>query len=302
VTSKIVARVFLTLGFLAASVSYSSWTAQRTILDPAATRGASHALLSTPALQAMFAKQIRTALLPVLGTTVNVPKLNAAIDRAVADPRFVGAFEDAIVSLQKGVLSDGSNRGPVTLDASAVTTAIHDALARTAPKMANKAAKVQSVKIPIGGKDIPHVGDAIHKVRTVGRTALAVAILLVGGALLLVHDRKMFRRVGRRTAFLAIAPVLVFVVLPHVLLSMHKSPLAVSGAMLQSYGHRVVFSAAVLAIVGGSTWLIALAMPSRTRVDDADPVPQRAPAGLNPPDLRTRSLEPVPTVPEGLYL
>jgi len=29
--------VLLTLGFIAASVGYSSWTAQRTIFDPAAT-------------------------------------------------------------------------------------------------------------------------------------------------------------------------------------------------------------------------------------------------------------------------
>ena len=62
VAPKIVARVLLTLGFLAASVAYSSWTAERTILDPAATRGATHALLATPAVHDMLAREIRTAL------------------------------------------------------------------------------------------------------------------------------------------------------------------------------------------------------------------------------------------------
>ena len=83
-TSKIIARVMLTIGFLAASISYSAWTAQRTILDPTATRGASHALLETPAVQTMLAREIRSALQPALGKGAQTPKFTAAIDAAVA--------------------------------------------------------------------------------------------------------------------------------------------------------------------------------------------------------------------------
>ena len=118
-TVKIIVRLLLTFGFLAASVGYSSWTAERTIFDPAATRGATHALLATPAVQTMLARDLRDALRPTLGTQALTPKATAAINAAVSDPKFVAAFEDALMNLHENILS-GSG-GPVTLDTAQVT-------------------------------------------------------------------------------------------------------------------------------------------------------------------------------------
>src|ERR1700730_5313862 len=123
-SAKVIARVLLTLGFLAASLGYSSWTAQRTFFDPAATKGATQALLATPAVKTMLTRELHTALAPLLAQMkATAPqrvgpkrraanaraakdaevKLNAAIDAAVSNPKFIGAFEDAIMSVHEGL-------------------------------------------------------------------------------------------------------------------------------------------------------------------------------------------------------
>jgi len=148
--------------------------------------------------------------------------------------------------------------------------------------------------------------NAPDKVSVVGRVALAIAIALIGGALLLVHDRKMFRRASRRLAFLAIGPTLAFALLPRVLDSMHKPSLEVGATMLEAFGHRVLFSAALLAIAGASIGLATFLIPRRAGDDQTD-TSLRA-AGSTPPDVRVPSRAPgqlpVAALPvrEGLYL
>ena len=79
--------------------------------------------------------------------------------------------------------------------------------------------------MPIGNTSLPHLGNAKKKVREIGNIALAIAILMIGGALALSPDRKTFRRAGRRIAFLAIGPVLIFAVAPKLLQSSHAAAL-----------------------------------------------------------------------------
>jgi hypothetical protein len=305
VTVKIIARVLLTLGFLAASIAYSSWTVQRTILDPSATRIAAQSLLDTPAVKAMLAKEIRTSLLPALGPKTDPKKLSAAIDAAVVDPTFVGAYQDAIVSIQKSVFSEGNSR--VTLDSRAVTRAITKALTQIDPSVARRMKNVHAINVPVGSTSLPHVRGAESKVALTGRIALALACLMVGGALLLVHDRKMLRRASRRLAFLAIGPTLAFAVLPRLLDSLHNPSLEVGAAMLEAFGHRVLVSAAILAVAGISGWLMTFVIPERGMLGD-DEDGDRRPSGRMPaPDVRVPSRRPVPPVAlrpvrEGLYL
>ncbi len=288
----------MTIGFLAASMAYSSWTAERTIFDPAATRGATTSLLSTPTVHDLLAREIRAALQPSLGPEANNAKLTAAINTAVADPRFIGAFEDAIVSINQAVLSDGHGR--VTLDPDAVTGSVDGAVARVDPKIALQVRKTKQVSVPIGSADLPHLANVGRGVRQAGDIALAIAILLIGGALMLAPERKTFRRAGRRVACLAIPPVVVFAVGPRLLASSHNRALSVSAAILQAYGHRVLFSAAILAIVGLSTWIIAVAIPKRpARAEQA--APTLGPVYVRQTAPRVPAGEPG-GLPEKLYL
>ena len=299
-TVKIIVRLLLTFGFIAASVGYSSWTAERTIFDPAATRGATHALLATPAVQMMLARDLRDALRPALGSQALTPKATAAINAAVRDPKFVAAFEDALMNLHENILS--GNGGSVTLDTAQVTRAINDAVKKVDPQAARKLHKLKPVRVPLGATGMPHVGPSRDRVRVIGNTAIAIAFLLVGGALLLARDRKTVRRAGRRVAFLAIPPVLVFLLLPHLLVSSHNSALAVGAAILTAYGHRVMLSATLLAIAGISVWLIAIALPRR-RTEPATDAARPAPAAVPAPNILAPSHTSAPAaVPEHLYL
>jgi hypothetical protein len=323
-TTKAIPRVLLTLGFVAASLGYSSWTAQRTFLDPAATKRATHALLATPAVQTMLTRELHRAIAPALaqinaaGPTTGAPnragpkrralnaraandaeaKLNQAIDAAVRDPKFVGAFEDAIMTVHEGVLS--GDPGQVTLDSKAVTAVLDQAIARIDPSLAPKTKHLKPVSVPIGGSGLPHIGDIRHNARVIGDSTIAIAFLLIGGALLLVHDRKMFRRTGRRIAFLALPPALVFLLVPRLLASSHNSGFAVSAAILRVYGNRVMFSAAVIAALGVGVWLTALVWPSR-REAEPDAPPPSAEHAAPLPDPRMPSSEPV-GVPGTVYL
>lgn len=288
----------MTIGFLAASVAYSSWTAERTIFDPAATRGATATLLSTATVHDLLAREIRTALQPGLGPDVNAAQLTAAINTAVADPKFIGAFENAIVSINGAVVSGGHGR--VTLDTNAVTTSVNEAVARVYPKIAPQVKKTKVLSVPIGSADLPHLGNAQRSVREAGDLALAIAILLIGGALALAPERATFRRLGRRVAFMALAPVLIFAVGPRLLASSHNSALSVSAAILEAYGHRTLFSAAVLGIVGTSIWIIAIAIPKRQPEPDAVVAPPQ-PVSVRHIAPRVASSEPG-ALPEKLYL
>jgi hypothetical protein len=288
----------MTIGFLAASVAYSSWTAERTIFDPAATRGATATLLSTATVHDLLAREIRTALQPGLGPDVNAAQLTAAINTAVADPKFIGAFENAIVSINEAVVSGGHGR--VTLDTNAVTTSVNEAVARVYPKIAPQVKKTKVLSVPIGSADLPHLGNAQRSVREAGDLALAIAILLIGGALALAPERATFRRLGRRVAFMALAPVLIFAVGPRLLASSHNSALSVSAAILEAYGHRILFSAAVLGVVGTSIWIIAIAIPKRQPEPDAVVAP-RQPVSVRHIAPRVASSEPG-ALPEKLYL
>ena len=189
----------------------------------------------------------------------------------------------------------------MTLDTHAVTAAIKHAIAKADPKLAPKAGKLKSVRVPIGGSEVPHVGDALRTVARVRDLAIALAILLIGGALLLVHDRKMFRRAGRtarvprgtdrarvrrRAASARVEP---------------RQLLGHRRHMLEVYGHRVLFSAGVLAVVGISTWLIAVALPARRRSAATPEAPATAPY-VPPIARRTPSSEGDGLIPEKLYL
>jgi hypothetical protein len=303
-TQKVGARVLLALGFLAASISYSSWIVSRTALDPQATRSATHAILSAPAVRSALARQIHDTLAPELDrATASDPKLRAAINAAVADPRFVNAFDDAIVRVHKAILSDKG--GKVTLDTHAVTVALRQAVARHDPAAAKKMKAVRSVSVPIGSAQVPHIGGATRTVGRVGTTAALVAVLLVGSALLLAHDARMIGRAGRRVAWLAVGPLIAFALLPRLLSAAHGSTESVAAALLRAYGHRVIPSAIAFAVIGLSIWLTALVVPvlyRRRRPAEPATAPDLPPTFARSSRERFTTEERATALPEKLYL
>ena len=308
--SRVATRVLLTIGFVAASLAYGSWIAERTVLDPGATRGATQALMATPAVRSMLADEIHDELVPTLGATAKDPQVKAAIDRAVADPRLSTAFADAVEAVHTNLVSD--TRRSVTLDPAAVTSVVDTAFLGVAPKIAPKVQHAPPLRIGIGGADLPHLGHVVHAIKSGAVVASLLACAAIGAALLLGHDRRTLRIAGRRVAMLALPATAVFAIAPRMLpMFSHSNVSVVVGTVLEAYGHRVLPSAVLLAVGGLGVWLLAVLFPllqslASTRTATGSPSGVSAPARHAVPPLlapmHAPRPEPAPAVPDRLYL
>ncbi len=142
--------------------------------------------------------------------------------------------------------------------------------------------------------------DARSTANVVTLLASAAALLLVSASLLLRHDRRAIARVGRRTAFLALVPVVVLEVLPRVLAHASSSAPQIASALLRVYGDRVLPSAITLIVAGIAIFVGAYAWP-RTAVRMGRSGPDRpasytgpVPSRAGPPDR--------PEITDRLYL
>ena len=226
---------------------------------------------------------------------------------AVADPRFAAAFERPRSRASTTRSSPTLRPARTAADASrstphAVTAALRTASHTTIHARAQDQHGRQPIELPIGNDQLPHIGAATRDVGRIGLAAAAIAVALVGGALLLAHDRKTIGRIGRRVALLAIEPALVFALLPRLLDARHGNAEAVVAAILRAYGRPVMWSAFASVVAGVSTWLISLALPLLGR-PAPDPVESRtAPPRPRTPVDRRRTGEPPAPLPEKLYL
>ena len=305
--SKILARVLLALGFLAAWVGYTTWYGFRLAFDPSATRNAAHAILAAPSVQRSLSDTISEQVDRELTSKGASPKVAAAVDAALRDPRVTTAFADAIAQIHQAMLLDSS--GKVTLDARALTTAVHDALAEHDPQLAAQLDQHAPIKVELGGKDLPHLGSAHDTMHQASAIAILCALVFLGLSLLLCHERKAFARVGRRVAYLAIGPLLWFEVLPVVLGHVDGDAPQVAGAVLRTYRARVVPSAIALVVLGVGIVVASMVGPRllHTVVTAAEPTGEPAagdavaPRALGPTPLRPAPPS-EPVITEKMYL
>src|SRR4051794_29392013 len=106
--SGLVARILLTLGFLAAMVSLGSWIATRTVMDIAATKGMAASLLADPIVQHNLGSQVAQQVNEQLGSPRNDPHIAAASEQAVRDPRVQRAFANALGQAHAALLGAGA--------------------------------------------------------------------------------------------------------------------------------------------------------------------------------------------------
>ncbi len=189
-------------------------------------------------------------------------------------------------------------RSPSTATRS--TAAVHDALAPTDPKLAAQVARVAPIDLHVKANDLPHLHDAKTAAGTVAVLAIMGALLLITAALLLQHDRRSVSRVGRRIAFLAFMPLVVFAVVPRVLQRTSGDAPQIASALLRVYADRVLPSAIVLVVVGLTVAVGALVWP-RAGIEHAATSPPPRFTGPTPSPRPAPGTE-HPTVTEKLYL
>jgi len=281
------ARVLLVIGFVAASLSYGGWVALRTVLDPGATHVVARNIVATPEVQKNLADQLQTEVDKELGEAHASPQVRRAVDQAVRDPRVAEAFADALSTVQRAVLSNSGTT--VTLDARSLTSAVDDALAHTDPTLAAQLAQQAPLTATIDANKVPHLGRIHDDAQSVFVLAGLAALLLVGASLTLDHTRKAIARAGRRVAYLSIAPVLGFVLLPHLLGTTGAT--GVARVALEAYGSRVVPSGIALLIIGVAVVVASMFMRSPNVA--AEPQPAEASTFLPGRPLFPPAAEPI---------
>jgi hypothetical protein len=270
------ARVLLVIGFLAASLSYSCWLAERTVLDASQTGGLARALLKTEAVQRNLTDQAVKQLDVEMPNARGNPQVRTAVMAALRDPRVIAAFADALGTIH-GVLL-GHHQDHVTMNGRALSSAIHDSLTEQNPQLAGQLAKQPPLDIELNGKDLPNFGNTRGNADNIMTVAAMLAVVLICLSLFKAHDRGSVSRFGRRVAYLAVVPLLLFAVVPRVLGSLSGAGPEIVGTALRVYAGRVVPSAIVFAGLGITIAISAFAVPKHRAVEEFPHLPQDAPA------------------------
>jgi hypothetical protein len=275
------ARVLLVIGFLAASLSYSCWLAQRTVLDAGETRSLARALLETDAVQTNLSDQAIKQIDAEMPNGRGNAQVHTAVTEALHDPRVINAFADALGAIQGALV--GKHQDQVTINGHALSAAIHDTLAAHNPQLAGELAKQAPLDIELNGNDLPRFGNTLNTARSVTTAAGLLAAFLICLSLFKAHDRHAVSRLGRRIAYMAIVPLLFFVVLPRVLAGLHGAGPEIVGTALRIYAGRVLPSPIVLVVVGLSVAIGALVVPApRPTEAETRPATEVLPAQREP--------------------
>lgn len=300
--SSAAARVLLVVGFLAAWIGYDAFLVSHIVLDPNTTRAAASALLQTPAVRTNLADDLDRQIASKLPAAAQDPRVRAAVNAAVRDPRVTAVFADTVAQIHEAVLS-GSKTQTFTVDGNALSAALHDALAQSAPQLAAQVQNAPPLTVQLQPGSLPRLHDPRSAAGGVALLGIVAALLFITASLLLSHRRRAVGKVGRRTAYLAITPLVVFAVLPRVLSSASGEGPQIASALLRVYGHRVLPSAIALVVVGASVAIGAIAWPRTGSATEPSmpPVTPRRP-GDSTTAPRPRVAPDQPEITERIYL
>jgi hypothetical protein len=301
VGSNLAGRALLVAASLAAALGYAAWTANRTVLDPATTNATARAIVTTPAVQASLTNQVAKQVDDVLAERGANPQVRTAVAHALRDPAVTAAFADAVASIDRALLGEGS--GKVTVDTRALTISVQRALARENPQLAEQFranAATRPLTVDIGNDKIPNLGPLHRDAQAVTLIGFALALLLGALALLVWHERPAFARAGRRIAYLAIAPLLVFLVLPLVVSRFSGTAPEVIGTVLRSYRGRVLPSAIAFLVLGLLVAVGSVLVPRRATEDP--PVASTAGRDLTVPSPYAPAMTSPSATGDKLYL
>ena len=291
--SSLGARVLLAFGFLAAALAYSGWWASRIAFDPSATRSAAKEILSTERVQHTLGDEIATRVDEELRKSNTDPQIRAAVGQALRDPRVEQAFANAVGDVHAALLSNSPTG--VTIDARALTSALHDALKKQNPKLAQQLQQQAPVQVQIGGNKMPNLSGARNYARTAEILGSLFALLFIALSLFLDRSRRAWSRIGRRIAYLATGPIVLFVGVPMFVGGDKGSTGEVVAAALRSYRSRVLPSAIALIVTGVVVVLAAWIVPKLRPARAPEPTWQPAPPTDAMPVMTAPSLGTMPT-------
>ncbi len=274
------ARFVLALAYVAGALAVSAWCVTQTALDPAATHKSIEKMFATPEMQQFVAKDVTKNVNAQLGLKPTDKRVSAAVAKVVKDPAVTTAFVDAVSQAYSAVLADAP-ANPI-VESTTLTNKLATALKRKYPDLAARVQQQASPFYELDEVKLPRLGGVrktVNDVRTIGAL---VALALVGLSLALEHDRRAVARVGRRVAYLAITPVLLYIVAPRLLGLVPGNIPQISSAATRAFSSRIVPIAVLLVVVGLVIVIGAVTIPRmRDRM-------MATPAEASPPRVEYR--------------
>jgi hypothetical protein len=253
------ARLLLAIGAISASASFWAFSAQRTVLDPTATRDLATALIDTGAvaesLSSQVAEQLERAVPADLAAHIPAGEVERIATSVVEDPRVAAAFAATIESAHEQLLR-GDRQGDLAIDSGAINRALRDTVSEVDPTLGARIADSQPIQLTIDGTRLPSLRPVEDGVDTVLLAGALIAIMTFGLGVAIHPDPwRAVAIVGRRLAAIAVVPLVLYLVIPAALRGIGSDRTETLTPFADAYGSRTLPAAIALFVGGIALWV-----------------------------------------------
>jgi hypothetical protein len=253
------ARLLLAIGAISASVSFWAFSAQRTILDPTATRDLATALIDTGAvtdsLSQQIADQLERALPADVAGQLPARDIERIANAVVEDPRVAAAFSATIESAHEQLLR-GDRGGDLAIDSGAINRALRDTVSEFDPALGARISEADPIGLTIDGGNLPSLQPVERGVDTALLAGAVIAIMAFGlGVAIHPEPWRAVAIVGRRLSAIALMPIALYLVVPGVLRSIGSDRTDTLTPFATAYGARILPAAIALTVGGVALWV-----------------------------------------------
>jgi hypothetical protein len=289
-----VASLIMGLSLLLASASWAGFVLSHTVLDPGRSERLADHLLDDPDVRAAIITRLADGLATQIPASIPVPRqsLELAATLALDDPRVEALVKDGIVRAHQNALNGVDE--PITLDATALGQAAHDALVKQVPVLAPLLPAAPPIAVEVPGAGLAWLGTVKSVVDRYTLLGAVAALAGIVSAFILARNRPAALR---RVAYWAFASAAFWLAvaygLPAVVGAIAPSAMAIASAAVDVFAGAMIRPALVLAGLGVVLLVASFIWSALTR---------RRPAALLDGAAKGRGRSPAqgpPPVPRG---
>lgn len=263
---RTLAALLLGPALFAASLAWSGFIAQRTVLDAGRSQQIAADLYDDSEVRGQLAastSEVLASLLPE-GISASSAQMEAVADRVLADPRVRALVVDSFVDAHGAFL--GEAELPRTLDLAPAGEAVTEAFLAIRPDLAGALPDAPSVSIPLPTEHIPDASPVKAFVGTAVPVLLAVALIGVGLAFAATNRRSsVMRRAGLWAIWAAGFILVVAIALPWGARRLIPGQAQVLGAIIEALFSATLRPAVVLASAGAGLLVSSAVWSTRER-------------------------------------
>lgn len=279
----------------AASLAWSGFTAQRTVLDPARSEQIAVDLYDDPDVRGQLVTNASTALSGVLpeGVDASGDQLDAAATRLLDDARVRTLLVGTLTQAHRSFLGESEN--PLSVDLGVVGVAARDALVGIRPDLASTIPDVPAVVIDLPTDRIPNASPVRSFVDRAVPVLTVVAIIGVALAFFTTsHRPSVLKRAGWWAITSALFVVVLSFGLPFVLRQLLPDQAEVLSAILAALLAAMTTPSLVLAGCGVALVVAAMVWNTSNRLAPAGAADQPVGRVTGAIDMAPHRAEPEP--------